>query len=87
MMKWSWKTKSLDIIPNLSNTRKIVVQFGGQGGTDATNLECLTMLAAAMNQDGGPNAQAQWAAVETATMSIWEGAVKTWGNPTWSATA
>ncbi|KAJ0114472.1 hypothetical protein J7T55_010862 [Diaporthe amygdali] len=39
MIKWSWKTKSLDIIPNLSGTQNIVIQFGGKSSTDATNLD------------------------------------------------
>lgn len=79
MIKWSWKSKSLEIYPDLAARRRLVFKF--EGGTDATNIECIQNLVSAIRSWGGPHAEKQWELVESTTIEIWGAAIEVWGKP------
>ena len=84
MIKWSWPSHSLDIVPDLSKTkRKFAIHFGAQGGNDKTEKECVGNLVEAVKAWGGPHGMKQWTAVESTNILIWDAAVQVWGKPKW----
>lgn len=82
MIAWSWKSKSLEITPDLSSKRRLVIRFGG--GTEATQWECIKMLADAIKLHGGPHGEKQWETVELINATVWDAAVEVWGLPDFS---
>ncbi|KAI3390302.1 hypothetical protein diail_10371 [Diaporthe ilicicola] len=80
LIKWSWKTKSLDIFPSMAEKRKIAIVFGA--GTDQTNTQCIEFLADVVKNNGGPFGVQQWATVHSVQSAIWDAAVLVWGKPT-----